>query len=207
MTMRNTVMTGLVGLLLTAPAHAETKAAGSVQEEIFAHNKGVLTETKARGTLDADTFALGYLARNRLLVTYDGTVQETLMQELSLGLPFLHGFQPTGQILLKDTAVAPQVGIQYAYKTDDLSISTAAVWRFQQDPVVEWRTTATYSPHKLAFEAENFTWFAVKDPTLSTGTVRLHAGYSIDRFQVGVAGEVFYPVPNPVAGVYGRVKF
>ncbi len=207
MTMRNTVMTGLVGLLLTTVAHAETKAGGSVQEEVFAHNKGVLTETKARGTWDAEGFDFGYFVRNRLTVGYDGTVQETLMQELSFGLPFLHGFQPTGQILLKDNAVAPQAGIQYAYKTDDLSISTAAVWRFQQDPVIEWRTTAAYSLHTLAFEAENFTWFAVKDPALSTGTVRLHAGYSIDRFQVGVAGEVFYPVPNPVAGVYGRVKF
>src|SRR3989338_1918606 len=91
MTMKNTMMTGLVGLLLTTAAHAETKTEGSVQEEFFAHNKGVLTETKARGTWHADSFDMGYLARNRLLVAYDGTVQETLMQELSLGLPFLHG--------------------------------------------------------------------------------------------------------------------
>ena len=205
--MRTTVMTGLVGLILTTTAHAETKTDSSIQVEAFTHNKGVLTETKARGTWDADNFDIGYLARNRLSIAYDGTVQETLMQELSLGVPFLHGVRPTGQIFLKDNVVAPQAGVQYAYKSDDFSISTAAVWRFQQDPVVEWRTTATYSPHKLAFEAENFTWFAVKAPVLSTGTVRLHAGYNLNPFQVGVAGEVFYPILAPVSGVYGRVKF
>lgn len=204
-------MTGLVGLLLTGPAYAETaktKISSSVQEEIFVHNGGVMNETKARGTIDTGTFAVGYLARNRLLIAYDGTAQETLMQEISFGMPQFHGIQPTGQILLKEGIVAPQAGIQYGYKTDNVSVSTAAVWRFQEDPVVEWRTTATYAaPRHLAFEAENFTWFAVQDPALTMGTVRLHAGYALDLFQVGVAGEAFYPTPNPVAGVYGRVKF
>ncbi len=205
--MKKTAITGLVSLILAGPVAAETTTESTVQSEIFAHNNGVLSETKARGALSADGFDLGYLGRNRLFVGYDGIVQETLMQEVSLGAPALHGVRPTVQMFLKDTVVAPQLGIQYGYKTDHFSLSTAAVWRFQENPVVEWRTTATYSAGKLAFEAENFTWFAVKDPALTTGTVRLHVGYNLSPFQVGVAGELFYPIPAPVAGVYGRVKF
>lgn len=203
-TMKKTVMTGLVGLVLSQTAQAETSTDSSIQVEIFAHNNGVMNETKARGTMNADGFDVGYLARNRLFVGYDGTVQETLMQEISV--PLFAGFRPTAQVLLKDTTVAPQLGFQYWHKTDNFLLSSAAIWRFQEDPVVEWRTTATYSYNKLALEAENFTWLTVKDPALTTGTVRLHAGYAFTPFQIGVAGEVFYPVPNPVAGVYGRVK-
>lgn len=198
-------MTGLVGLILSQTAHAETSTDSSVQVEVFTHNNGVMNETKARGTLDADGFDVGYLARNRLFVGYDGTVQEILMQEFSV--PLFAGFRPTAQVLLKDMTVAPQLGFQYWHKTDNFSLSSVAVWRFQEDPVVEWRTTGTYNYKRLALEAENFTWFSVKDPALSTGTVRLHGGYAFAPFQIGVAGEVFYPVAAPVGGVYGRVKF
>lgn len=207
MTVMTKTIGGLAAILLAQTAYAETKAEASVQEEIFVHNGGALTETKARGTLHMDSVDVGYLARNRLLIRYDGSTQETLTQELSLGIPFLQGVRPTGQLLLKDNLVAPQLGVQYAYKKDAFSISTAAVWRLQESPVVEWRTTATYALNNLAFEAENFTWFAIKDPSLSTGTIRLHAGYILGRFQAGIAGELFYPTPTPAAGVYGRMTF
>lgn len=207
MTMRNTVMTGLAGLVFATAAEADTTTTASVQVETFAHTQGVLTETKARGNWATDDVEVGYLGRNRLLVKYDGTVQETLMQEFSLGLPFLDGFRPVGQILLKDMVVAPQAGMLYSHKTDDFSISSCLVWRFQEEPVVEWRTTAAYTYKKMGFEAENFTWFSVSTPTASTGTVRLHVGYNVDRFQFGVASELFYPTGKPVVGGYGRVKF
>ncbi len=54
MTMKNTVMTGLAGLLFATAAEADTTTTAQVQLETFAHTQGVLTETKARGNWVTD---------------------------------------------------------------------------------------------------------------------------------------------------------
>ena len=109
-TMTKTALTGLAGIIFSTTAIAaekNTENTDDIQLELFAHNQGVLTETKVSGTWHDVTYA----ARNRLFVSYDGTVQEFLLQEIYA--PPLFGVRAVGQAVLKEGVLLPQAGLQY----------------------------------------------------------------------------------------------
>ena len=207
--MTKAVMAGLVGLVCASPAYA-----GTARFEVFPNTSGVMNETIATATTDAK-FPIGYLARNRLLVGYDGTPTETLLQELSLGN--IHGFSPVAQLLLVNDTIAPRAGVLYrttlAGDYGSVALSTSLVSSVTEHPLGEYRLTVSYTSPTLfhddvlRIEGEQHLWF---NPDEFIGTSKLHLGYKINHLVVGTAAEMDFGIGKQVTlrfGPFGRLEF
>ncbi|MFA6888015.1 MAG: hypothetical protein WC254_00800 [Candidatus Woesearchaeota archaeon] len=203
--------TGLAAIIATVfSTTAEAAISGKV--EAFPNTAGVMNETKLVGTnILGDKFPIGYLARNRLLIGYDKTPTELLLQILSIGN--YHGFQIEGQWLLKNNEMIPRAGIGYnaTFLDSSLTLSSSLITSIADDLQGEFRITTAYTTEKRQYgqfkvDAEQHVWFT--DESL-TGTTKLYLGYKRESVVTGVATELDTGIDTQLAvrpGVFFRIE-
>ncbi len=207
--MTGTVITGLAGLISTSPAYA-----GSARVELFPNTGGVMNEMIVNASTDAK-FPVGYFARNRLLLGYDGASTEMLLQEINVGN--FHGFSLVAQLLFAKEVAIPRAGLLYRTTVTDsygsVAISSSLVSTVAENPLLEYRFTAGYTAPPFHFggalrlEAEQHLWFNTDEPAATT---KAHVGYKKDHLVAGVAAEMDSGIGKDIVfrpGVFARLEF
>jgi hypothetical protein len=197
----------LTSILLSPIAKANDIIA-KVQTEAFVQDKGVLSDTRTLLLLgERDEVQLRYFARDRLSISYDGTVKNILIQSLGIGT---HGFRAEGQLRAVNDQVSPWVGVGYDAKLDEFFGLAEVHVLPQESPVGELNLLGVWRPEigsdNFHFEYQGLHW--LNSGTTFSGTSRVRVGYSpVLPLTVGLGSEISYGLDiDPSVQVGGFLK-
>ena len=204
-----TELASLVSALAISVAASAAPASGKVSAELFPNTDGTLAEVKTSvNTGPAEDFLnVQYFARIRRA---DYGTRDFMNNELSLGA--YHGVRVVVQAKGAMDQFRPYAGLSFVHETPvhgaQLRVFASPTVSVEDNPIGELLVPTslqvpTTENQAVRLEVEPVVWLNRPTPTGArapwAGSLRIHIGYNVSAFTVGVAAEVDYTPGNPVA--------